>query len=56
MLFLYDLGIRLYILFIRIASVKNKKAQQWINGRKDILSKIKNGIDPSVKYTWFHFA
>lgn len=56
MLFLYDLGIRLYILLIRIASVKNKKAKQWIEGRRDIFSKMKTSIDPSVKYTWFHFA
>jgi 3-deoxy-D-manno-octulosonic-acid transferase len=56
MLFLYDLGIRLYILFIRIASVKNKKAKLWINGRKDIFDIIKKSIDPSLKYTWFHFA
>jgi len=56
MLFLYDIGIHLYILFIRIASLKNKKAAAWIKGRKGIFKLIEGSLDRNKKYTWFHFA
>lgn len=56
MLFLYNLGIQLYVLFVWFASVKNKKAKQWLDGRKDIFDTISKSIDPQKKYTWFHFA
>lgn len=56
MLFLYDIGIHLYILFIRIASLKNKKAAAWIKGRKGIFKLIEDSLDRNKVYTWFHFA
>lgn len=56
MLFLYDLGIHLYILFVWIASLKNKKAKEWLDGRKNIFDAIQNSIDQKKKYIWFHFA
>jgi hypothetical protein len=40
MLFLYNTGIYLYTLFIRIASFNNKKAAAWIKGRKGLLELI----------------
>ncbi|MDP2415667.1 3-deoxy-D-manno-octulosonic acid transferase [Daejeonella sp.] len=56
MLFLYDTGIYLYTLFIRIASIGNKKAAAWIKGRKGLLQFIENSLDKKISYTWFHFA
>ena len=56
MLFLYDTGIYLYTLFIRIASLKNKKAAAWINGRKGLIPLIERSLDKNKSYTWFHFA
>lgn len=56
MLFLYDIGIHLYILFIRIASINNKKAAAWIKGRKGIFKLIEDSLDRNKVYTWFHFA
>ncbi|MDO8992377.1 MAG: glycosyltransferase N-terminal domain-containing protein [Daejeonella sp.] len=56
MLFLYDTGIYLYTLFIRIASIKNKKAAAWINGRKGLIRLIESSLDKNKNYTWFHFA
>lgn len=56
MLFLYNIGIYLYTLFIRIASFNNKKAAAWINGRKGLLELIEKSLDKSKHYTWFHFA
>ncbi len=56
MLFLYNTGIYLYTLFIRIASLQNKKAAAWINGRKGLIPLIESSLDNNKRYTWFHFA
>ena len=56
MLFLYDIGIQLYSLLIRIASIRNKKAAMWIAGRKSILESIENQVDKNRPSIWFHFA
>lgn len=56
MRFLYNIGIYLYILLIRIASVKNKKAAAWVNGRKDLLKLMEARLSKDKSYAWFHFA
>lgn len=56
MVFLYDLGLLFYTLIIRIASLKNKKAQKWLEGRKNLFEHIQNSVDSSKKHIWFHFA
>jgi 3-deoxy-D-manno-octulosonic-acid transferase len=56
MLFLYNTGIYLYTLFIRIAAINNKKAAAWVKGRKGLLELIEKSLDKSKRYTWFHFA
>jgi 3-deoxy-D-manno-octulosonic-acid transferase len=50
MLLLYNLGISLYIFSIRIASLFNKKAKLWLNGRRN------QAIKPLSNSVWFHFA
>lgn len=52
---LYNLGILLYGLGIRIAGLLNKKAKKWIEGRKNYFSKLPQ-VDPSKKVIWFHCA
>jgi 3-deoxy-D-manno-octulosonic-acid transferase len=50
MVLLYNIGLRLYFVAIYIVAFFNKKANQWINGRKEQqLLRINNCI-------WFHFA
>jgi len=56
MVFLYDLGIGFYTLIIRLASLKNAKAKAWLAGRKNLLKKISKELNPTIQYTWFHFA
>lgn len=56
MVFLYDLGIRVYTFMIRLASLKSAKAKAWLLGRQNLLKRIEQAIDPRVHYTWFHFA
>lgn len=56
MLFLYDLGIFLYAIFVRIAAFKNEKARAWIRGRAGLLEHIGEKVDREKKHVWFHFA
>ena len=51
---LYDLGIRLYFLMIWLVSPFNRKARQWIRGRKGLLKRIRNTVDPDLPLVWFH--
>jgi len=50
MLLLYNLGVRFYFFLILVASIFNKKANAWINGRKKI------NFQHLKKSAWFHFA
>ena len=54
MLLLYNIGIRLYYLFILFASLFNKKARLWISGRKGLFKQIAAVIDPDARMIWFH--
>lgn len=56
MVFLYNIGILLYGLIIRLVAPFNSKANQFVNGRKQIFRQIAARIDPSEKHIWFHFA
>lgn len=51
---IYDLGIRIYFLGILLASVFNSKAKLWIAGRRGLLGKIANEVNPELPLTWFH--
>jgi 3-deoxy-D-manno-octulosonic-acid transferase len=50
MLQLYNLGVRFYFFLILVASIFNKKAKAWINGRKN------TSYQHCQKSAWFHFA
>jgi 3-deoxy-D-manno-octulosonic-acid transferase len=52
--FLYNIGIRLFGLGIRITSLFNEKAKKWITGRKD-LNTIPEGAK-GKKVIWMHCA
>ncbi|RZK69270.1 MAG: 3-deoxy-D-manno-octulosonic acid transferase, partial [Pedobacter sp.] len=56
MLWLYNIGIQLFGLIVRIFSLFNNKALLFIKGRTNIFEKIQNSLDPEKKYIWFHFA
>ncbi|MGN0003572.1 MAG: 3-deoxy-D-manno-octulosonic acid transferase [Sphingobacterium composti] len=53
---LYDLGIWLYGVVLRLISPFHPKAKLWVNGRKDILQRIKQTVEQGQKHIWFHFA
>lgn len=56
MLWIYNIGIRLYSFLLHIAAIFNPKAKLFVNGRKNIWSQIANKINPNDKPIWFHFA
>ncbi len=53
---LYNFGIWIYYFGIWIASFFNKKAKLWIEGRKDIFTRIKLQITDNQPIIWFHCA
>ncbi len=55
MRYLYSLGIFFYSIAINIAAIFNNKARLWVNGRKNLISKIKQQV-VSENIIWFHTA
>lgn len=55
MLFVYDLGIKIYAALITAASSFNRKAKLWTEGRKNIFSEFPDTYT-NDKAFWFHFA
>lgn len=55
-LLIYDLFVRLYVFGIRIASVWNPKAEEWIEGRKNLFEELRQKIKTGDKIIWFHCA
>ena len=53
---LYDLGISLYGLLLRIVSPFHAKANLWVQGRKGLLAEIARTVGKDQRYIWFHFA
>src|SRR5690606_1038016 len=56
MVLIYSSGIYLFHFLIRIAAVFGGKARKWVEGRKNLLEKIRSEVDSTKKHTWFHFA
>lgn len=56
MIFLYNIGILLYSLTVRIASPFNKKARLFVRGRKNWKKNLPQKIEKDSKYIWFHCA
>lgn len=56
MIALYHIFISFYAFGIRIASLFNSKAKLWVEGRKNLLEKIKSTIKNEDDIVWFHCA
>jgi len=56
MRWLYNLGILLYYLLVKIVSIRNAKARKWIEGRKDIFERLRKTITPGDRILWFHVS
>ena len=53
---LYNIGIQLFVIAIRIASLFNAKAKLWIKGRKSIFQKLAEATKYHQDIVWFHCA
>ena len=51
---LYNLAIRFYGWAIRLAAIKNKKAKQFIKGRKGLFDRLKQDLVLNENYIWIH--
>jgi 3-deoxy-D-manno-octulosonic-acid transferase len=56
MRWLYNFGIFIYGLVVRLVALFNPKAKLFIEGRKNIYEALAKQVDPSRKHIWFHFA
>lgn len=56
MVFLYNVGIRVYQLLVTLASNFNSKAKLWRDGRKGWESRLKEAIGNDKRIVWFHCA
>lgn len=56
MLWIYNIGIAMYYLLLRLASLFNNKAKFFVDGRKNIWELIKTKINRNDHPIWFHFA
>ena len=56
MRFLYDLGILIYGLLLRVFALFNAKAKLLLIGRKDLLQRIEQTVEKDQEYIWFHYA
>lgn len=55
-MFLYNLGIYLYAFIVRLISPFHKKARKMILGHKQTYKILKEKVDTSADYIWFHAA
>ncbi|WP_084080184.1 3-deoxy-D-manno-octulosonic acid transferase [Flavisolibacter ginsengisoli] len=46
--------IRLYVLGIRLASLRSKKAKEWLQGRKDLYRELQENIKKTDRVIWMH--
>jgi 3-deoxy-D-manno-octulosonic-acid transferase len=53
---LYTIGIRAFVLALKVASLRNEKAKNWLMGRKGLLKRIKNEQTPGERPVWVHCA
>ena len=51
---IYNLGIKLYGLAIRIAALKNQKAKLWIEGRKNTFDYLETNVKNVEDLIWIH--
>ncbi|MFA9371012.1 MAG: 3-deoxy-D-manno-octulosonic acid transferase [Labilibaculum antarcticum] len=56
MVLFYNLSIRFYVFAVRIAAFFNPKAKQWVDGRKNLFSKIEAAVKGEDNLVWFHSA
>ena len=55
-MWLYNIGIYIYVKCIALASLWYPKARQWRNGRRNLLERMAEAVQPSDRIVWLHAA
>lgn len=55
-MFIYNIGIYLYVILVKIASLFNPKAKLWVNGRRGWKSRLAAAFVPGDRVVWVHSA
>ncbi len=55
-MWLYNLGLILYVWIIRLVAPRHQKARLWIEGRKDLFRRMREAIEPDARIVWIHVA
>jgi 3-deoxy-D-manno-octulosonic-acid transferase len=53
---LYNIFLFFFRIGIRLASLFNPKAKKWVDGRRNIFSRMREAIKPGQKIIWVHCA
>ena len=53
---IYNISIYLYVILIRISALFKPKSKLWLQGRKDIFTRIDKAVKNSKNIVWFHCA
>lgn len=53
---IYNFIIFLYVSAVRLAALFSKKVSKMVKGQKETFALLKQHIDPSARYLWFHAA
>jgi len=51
---LYDIGIQVYIFLVRVAAIRNRKASQWLRGRRNWYGALREAFNSDDEVVWFH--
>ncbi len=54
MRFIYNFGLKVYLLLVKLSASRNPKARKWLDGRKDLLKRIKSEKGFEGKSVWVH--
>ena len=55
-MFIYNVGIHLFALLMRVAALFNTKAKLWVDGRRGIFKHIAQSINTGDRIVWIHAA
>lgn len=55
-MWLYNLGLTLYVWAIRLVAPRHPKARLWIEGRRDLFRRIREAVAPGERIVWMHVA
>ena len=53
---IYNLGIHIYRLGIRLAGLFSDKPAKMVKGHREVFDLLKSKVDPKAQYIWFHAA